>query len=115
MRRMSKAADRLAEGDLGPVLRGDRFGAYANQGKDTHGECFSGPATEFVGCFHRIDRSDSFFRDRAVIQLKLRGLRVANRPHTCYLARGVCYTANKIVRSTGYLTIRVHVPLLSSS
>src|SRR6266496_4581310 len=71
MRRMSKAADRLAEGDLGPALRGDGLGAHANQGKDTYRDRFPGPATKFVGCFHRIDRNDSFSRDRAVIRLLL--------------------------------------------
>ena|SRR5438094_5601420 len=75
MRRMSKAADRLAEGDLGPALRGDRFGAHANQGKDTYGDRFSRPAAKFAECFHRIDRNDSFSRDHAIIRLILRGPR----------------------------------------
>ena len=97
MRRMSKAADRLAEGDLGPALRGDRFGAHANQGKDTYGDRFSGPGTKLVGCFHR---SDSFSRDRAVIRDCLRGParedRVPNRPHSRYVAQRLCHTASKI-------------------
>jgi hypothetical protein len=59
---MTKAADRLGEGDLGPALRSARFCAHANQGQDTYGDRFSGTAPKVVRSFHSFDRSDSFTR-----------------------------------------------------
>ena len=107
MRRMSKAADRLAEGDLGPALRGDRLGAHANHGQDTYGDRFPGPATKLVGCLHRIE-SQRFLLSRPCshptnIAWSAREDRVANRPHTFILLKDFVPLQAKSSQKAGQL------------